>query len=278
MMCPAEMVYSKAKELDEFIDFAKGKKGLDLSLYRPTFIKRRLTVRMGYCKVEAISDYINVLKDDIAEWDNFLRALSINVSEFFRDKDVFDFFYSSCFKEIVHSKKLRKQKMINLWSAGCSRGEEPYSLAVMLLESLKGRNEFVPRVLATDIDAQALEAAKEGVFKEDSLKNVPPFILRKYFTKAGFGRWAVNNSVKRIVLFKKHNLFDKPPFKYMDAVFCRNVRIYFDTMRALQVLMYIHSSLRESGYLVLGRVETMPVSLKKHFVVVESCYKIFQKK
>jgi len=277
-MYSAETVDKKPKELGKFIDFVREEKGLDLSLYRSTFINRRLMMRMSYCKTESICDYTDILKDDPAEWDNFLGALSINVSEFFRDKDVFDFFYNNCFKEVVRSKELKKQRMVHFWSAGCSRGEEPYTLAIMLLEFLKGKKEFVPRVLATDIETQALNTAKDGVFKEESLKNIPPFLLRKYFTRTSRGRWLINDSVKRIVSFKKHNLFDEPPFKYMDVIFCRNVRIYFDTKQAQQVLLRIYSSLRKGGYFVLGKVETMPVFLKKYFVVVEKCYKIFQKK
>ena len=270
-------VSDKLKELGEFIDFVKAEKGLDLNVYRSTFIKRRLMMRMGYCNISAVCDYIDILRDNSAEWDNFLKSLSINVSEFFRDKDVFDFFYKNCLEKIVNNKMIKKEKMINFWSAGCSHGEEPYTLAIMLLEFLKDRNEFVPRVLATDIDAQALDIAKEGLFKEDLLKNVSPFILRKYFTRMNSGRWAVNDSVKKIVSFRKHNLFDEPLFKYMDVVFCRNVRIYFDTKQAHRVLWHIRNSLRKGGYLVLGKVETMPSFLKKYFVVVEKRYKIFQK-
>lgn len=277
-MRPAEMVYNKEKGLDEFIDFAREEKGLDLSVYRSTFVNRRLLVRMSYCKADAVSDYIYVLKNNPPEWDNFLRSLSINVSEFFRDKDVFNFFYNNCLKEIIRSKESKNHRMINFWSAGCSYGEEPYTLAIMLLESLKERSKFIPRVLATDADTQALSVAKEGMFKEGAVKNVSSSLLRRYFTRTSFGKWSVNDSVKRIVLFKKHNLFDKPLFNYMDAVFCRNVRIYFDKKKAQHVLMHIHSSLRKGGYLVLGKVETVPVFLEKYFVVLEKCYKIFQKK
>ena len=264
--------------MSEFIDFVRREKCLDLSLYRSTFINRRLLVRMSYYKTEAISDYINIIRSSSEEWNNFLGSLSINVSEFFRDKDVFDFFYNDCLKEIIHSKRLKKQRVINFWSAGCSYGEEPYTLAIILLEALGEKSEFVPRILATDIDTQALDAAKEGVFKEGSVKNIPSSLLKRYFTRTNSGRWAVNDSVKRIISFRKHNLFDKPVFKYMDTVFCRNVRIYFDTDKAQHVLMHIHSSLKKGGYLVLGKVETMPFFLKKYFVVVDKCYKIFQKK
>ena len=268
----------KQGELREFISFVRREKGMDLSMYRPTFIKRRLALRMDYCDVSNIRGYISVLENDNAEWDNFLRALSINVSEFFRDKDVFNFFSRECLRKMIRSKELKGHRIINFWSAGCSYGEEPYTLAIILLEALKNRKEFTPYVLATDIEEEALDAAKKGVFREESLKNIPSLILHKYFTKTGRGKWLVNDNVKRIVSFRKHNLFDKPLFKYMDAVFCRNVRIYFDTAKTQQVLLNIYSSLRKEGCLVLGKVENMPDSLEKYFVALERCYKIFQKR
>ncbi len=267
------------EEINKFVHFVMREKGVDLSLYRATFLNRRLRMRINYRGAESIFRYMTILKNDPEEWNNFLESLSINVSMFFRDREVFDFFNKYCLKEIVRSKELNKERIIRLWSAGCSFGEEPYTLAMMLLHFLKDKkSKIVPRVLATDVDAQALEAAKRGIFKEGAVKNVPPLMLREYFSRTSEGKWIISDSVRRIVIFKKHNLLDEPPSKYMDAIFFRNVKIYFDTKQAQEVSRRIYNALRNNGYLILGKVETMPTFLKKYFVDTQKCYKIFQKK
>jgi len=268
---------SEKIELKRFISRIKERKGLDLTLYRPTFLLRRIKTRMYSCGLEGISAYLTKVEKDLGEWEKLLEALSINVSEFFRDGEVFDYFAKHCLRELVERKKANKQRIIRFWSAGCSFGEEPYSLAIMLRENIN-EDYFFAKVFATDIDTNSLAKAKKGLYHESVLKNVPSKLKERYFIRVKEDIWSVDDSLRKMITFRQHNLFEKPLFKYFDAVFCRNVRIYFSAQQSEEVLWNIYNALAKGGYLVLGKVEAVPVSLKKYFVDIESSCKIFQKK
>ncbi len=279
-MISLDTMYKKPeiRELKSFITFIREEKGLDLTFYRSTFLLRRLKARMWSCNIGSITNYLEKIKGDFKEWDKLLEVLSINVSEFFRDKEVFDYFSHVCLKELVSRKRTQRVKMIRFWSAGCSLGEEPYSLAILLCESVKDKQDYFFKIYATDIDVKSLEKAKKGIFQESSLKNVSSDFRERYFIKVREDTWMIKDEVKRMVNFRQHNLFDKPLFKYFDVVFCRNVRIYFDNRQSEKVLWNIYNTLSKGGYLVLGKVEILPSSLKDYFVNIESSCKIFQKK
>jgi len=265
------------RDLNIFIAFAKRMKGLDLSSYRQSFLLRRLKVRMDIHKLYNLLGYVKILEDEPKEWENFLESLSINVSEFFRDPDVFNFFYNNCIKNLIEKKKLNAQKTIRLWSAGCSFGEEAYSLAILLKEALPKDSEKLIRIWATDIEKSALSIARKGEYLAHPLKNIEDKLLKKYFMSPSEGRWIIKEDIKKLVSFKQHDLLSDPPLRFMDVVFCRNVRIYFNMSQGEKVLFNIHSSLREGGYLVIGKVETLPTPLKNLFLPIEGYYKIFQK-
>ncbi|MFH1767843.1 MAG: protein-glutamate O-methyltransferase CheR [Candidatus Omnitrophota bacterium] len=267
------------KGLDSFITFINKRKGMNLELYRRSFLSRRLKVRMDTCGTKDLLEYTNIIQRDHLEWDRFKDALSINVSEFFRDREVFDFFHKHCLKRMIEDKKAKGQRTIRLWSAGCSCGEEAYSLAILLKESLgeKDQSDFLYHVYGTDVDLDALDKAKKGEFAKGSLKNVDQIILNKYFNRISENSWQVNSEIKKIVFFQQHNLMDPPPIKWVDIVFCRNVRIYFSNTDAEKVVCNINDVLRDKGYIVLGKVEILPVCLKKGLHDVKGYHKIFQK-
>ncbi len=264
-------------ELRRFVYRIKKKRGLDLTLYRPTFLLRRIRARMYNCGLKEIDTYLTKVEEDLDEWEKLLEALSINVSEFFRDPEVFNYFAKHCLKELEERKKANKQKIIRFWSAGCSFGEEAYSLAIMLRENTD-ENYFFTKVFATDIDANSLAKAKKGLYDESSLKNVSAKLKERYFIRVKEDIWSVNDNLRKMVTFRQHNLFEKPLFKYFDAIFCRNVRIYFSAQQSEEVLWNIYNALARGGYLVLGKVEAMPASLKKYLVDIEGSCKIFQKR
>ena len=270
------MMKYESRELGKFIVSVKKEKGLDLSLYRSSFLLRRVKVRMMYCGTDSIADYRKILANDRGEWDKFLNALSINVSGFFRDKEVFNFFSDHCLKKLIAEKANSGRRMVRVWSAGCSRGEEAYSLSILLQEALCGERDISPRVFATDIDINALAAAKAGIFKENALRNISAKLLDKYFSSYE-GKWLAKDIIKRRIVFKQCNLFDEPPFGSLDVIFCRNVRIYFNSRQAQEVLNNLSRALKPGGYLVLGKVEAMPFCLRNVFVNIKGCYKIFQK-
>jgi chemotaxis protein methyltransferase CheR len=265
-------------EIKLFLNFIKKYRGVDLSFYKDKFIYRRLKARFGAIGVHTLGEYASLLRKNDQEWNNFLDNLSINVSKFFRDPEVFFQFQKVCVPELIEKKKEAKSIFIRCWSCGCSCGEEPYSLAIIFKEFLKQQQRFIVKVFATDVDEDALDKAKKGEYKKASLKNVESKILEKYFVHINNDTWRVNDEVKSMVSFRKHNLLIDKPLKFMDVIFFRNVRIYFDDSKVEKIYFNISSALKKGGYLVLGKVEILPSFLRGAFEPISLINKIFKKK
>lgn len=266
------------KDIDLFLSFVKRGRGVDISSYRKSFLSRRLTVRFNARGVRNLAEYIGLLKKDPDEWNCFLDALSINVSEFFRDADVFTHFRDYCLPELIRRKKGEGEKNIRLWSCGCSCGEEAYSLAIVLKEFLESRClEFTAKIFATDIDSDALHKAKAGIYSITALESVDKKILEDYFTPLSSEVYAVKDELKKWIIFRRQNIFTDEFFKNIDVIFFRNVRIYFDRGRADTILAKIQYSLRKGGYLVIGKAEDLSFAGKTIFEPVDTRYKIYRK-
>jgi len=272
--------FFSSHEIDLFFNFVRKHRGIDLTSYRKSFLTRRLKLRLSHLGLDNLLGYIQILKKQPQEWDNFFDNLSINVSELFRDPEVFATFRDICIPSLIERKREQREKTIRCWSSGCSCGEEPYSLAIIFLEKLKNINindKFVLKIYGTDIDEQALKKAREGIYSERSLRNVDPLILNKYFTPLGKGLYQVKDTLKEVVTFRKHNLLFDPPLKFIDVVFFRNVRIYFSVEESERILLEVYKSLKEGGYLVIGKVESVGFSLRNYFKPVSLPDKIFVK-
>jgi chemotaxis protein methyltransferase CheR len=190
---------------------------------------------------------------------------------------VFDFFYENCLLKLVEEKRISKHRLIRIWSAGCSFGEEPYSLAILLDQALGSQHNFLAKIWATDIDEEALAIAQKGEYGASALKNVSRLLRQKYFTYISDDRWRINDTIKKMVFFKRHNVFYDVPLRAVDVIFCRNVRIYFNPSEMEKFLLTLFRGLRVGGYLVMGMVETIPSRLKELFVPIHGSYKIYQK-
>ena len=226
--------------------------------------------------IQLIPEYISELKRQPQEWVNFLNALSINVSEFFRDPEVFQYFKEYCIPEIIKKKKQNCERVIRCWSCGCSYGEEAYSLAMLFAESLQRESEeFLIKVRATDIEGKAIEKAKNGEYQKASLGKVDKRILKKYFSSLSSDEFKVNDQVKKLVTFQKQNINMDGFFNNMDVIFFRNVKIYFSEAESEKILSKLANSLRSGGYLVLGKVETIQSSIKDLFRTININNKIF---
>jgi len=221
-----------------------------------------------------------------AEWDKFFKNFCINVSEFFRDPDVFKSCQQRCFLDIINNARKEARTTIDIWSCGCSCGEESYSLAITFLEFFKKHdiNDMSINITATDIDVDALMSARHGIYFASALENVPEPILKEYFTfvpkEASHleeDTWQVNDNVRRLVSFKKHNVITDGALRSMDVIFLRNVRIYFDRVKAKHILIDAHLSLRDGGILVLGKIESVGVSLRHLFDAVDAVNRIYKK-
>lgn len=270
------------KEFDAFIEYVKQHRELDLNYYRKTFLLRRLQARFNAKNIDNLPQYVDLLKKDTGEWNIFLENLSINVSEFFRDKDVFSSFAKKCIPEMIMRKEKEGNKTIRCWSCGCSCGEEAYSLSVLIHDYFQKNNVtgFTFKVYATDVDGDALEKAKTGEYEKMSFKKLDPYVLNNYFDFIPPDRYSIKLEIRKEVSFQKQNILVDEPLKHMDIIFFRNVRIYFQGKKGDAILLKICSGLRKNGYLVLGKVETLGSTsedFKENFRYIDMNNRILEK-
>lgn len=229
-----------------FIANIKRKTGIDLSLYKEAQMKRRLTSlyeRRGY---KSFDDFYEAINNDKKVLDEFLDRMTINVSEFYRNKERWDVLENKIYPEL-----LKTNKRLKIWSAACSTGEEPYSLAMVL-------TSHVPlstiSIFATDLDEGAIEKAKVGLYSKNSIKNVPPKALQQYFVNDGL-HYQVTEDIKKTVTFKQHNLLKDTYQTGYDLIVCRNVMIYFTEEAKDQIYHNFAKSLKPGGVLFVGSTE-----------------------
>ena len=245
-------------EFKKFLAFIQKSKGIDLASYRENFLKRRIYVRMYANKVQDYSKYIDIIDKDPEEYNRFLDTLGINVSEFFRNADVFEAFSKDVLLGLVEKKKASNQRIIRIWSAGCASGEEAYSLAILLKETLgEDIKNFMLRLWGTDIDRESLSNTQIAEYPKASLKEVDPKLIEKYFTALPNEMFRLKDEIKNMVKFSPHNLVNEPILKFMDVIFCRNVIIYFTRQQQELLMRNFYNALNYNGYLVLGKIENI---------------------
>jgi chemotaxis methyl-accepting protein methylase len=252
---------------------------IDLVGYKPNVLLRRLGARVRETGAASPAEYLSGLEaggpEAEGEARHFLTSLSVRVSSFFRDPRVFEALEARVFPAILdHTRELR------VWSAGCSRGQEAYSLACVLrrsAERLFGPPEF--SVLGTDLDTGALRQARLGVYSEKLLEGVPEDVRGEVFEPEGGTRWRVRPELRRRVRFEAGDLMDystHPPAGTFDLIACRNLLIYLDRPVQEELILALRRALRPGGYLVLGSSETVigrPWRLLEHVVPALRIYR-----
>lgn len=261
--------------LKKILKFIREYKGIDLSSYRQNFLLRRIRLRILATKAADYREYIALIKENPDEFNLFLDELSINVTEFFRDPDVFSAFRKLALSELIQRKEAAANPSLRIWSSACASGEEAYSIAILIKEALGDRHNFAVRLWASDVDAQALEKAKRGEYKADSLQKIDGALLKKYFLPLHNTLYRVNDTIRQMVKFQVQNIFHEPPFKYLDIIFCRNVMIYLSRAQTKELFNEFYRILNPKGYLVLGKVETLWE--KDLFIPVDLKNRIYQK-
>ncbi|MBV5278096.1 MAG: PAS domain S-box protein [Campylobacteraceae bacterium] len=228
-------------------------KGVDFSQYKRSTIVRRIERRLAAVRVETLNDYVDYLKMNVEEVTNLYYDMLIGVTEFFRDADVFEEVKEQI-KNIIEKKEQGEE--IRFWSIGCSTGEEPYSLAILLSEILKDKiTKYKIKIFATDIDDESLKIARSGIYAETSLLNMDKDLVNKYFTIQK-NHFEVKKSIRELVVFSKHNIISDSPFLRVDLISCRNMLIYFNAVLQKRFFPIVHYALKDSGVLVLGKSET----------------------
>lgn len=247
-------------DLEALIRQIVSQRGISCDSYKTGCLKRRLAVRMRARGADSYHAYARLLADDPSEYELLLDALTINVTRFYRNPETWDALSRQVLPKLL-SAGAGRSSSLRCWSAGCASGEEPYTLAMLVLEqSQAGGDGFTPTVLvdATDLDRESLKRAEEGSYDRSSLDGMPLPLVERYFEPGPEAR--VTQVVRRLVRFLRHDILRDPPpapGPVYDLILCRNVAIYFDRSGQELVFQKLVEALAPGGYLVLGKVETV---------------------
>lgn len=236
-------------------------------------LESRLQKRLTFLSIGSYDDYLVYLKSNngsINEKKYLYEAITINETFFFRNQPQLDALVSSILPEIIAAKRKFGKPKVRIWSAATSSGEEAYSIAMIITDLIKPKYPDLDfEIIGTDINHAVLETAKEGKYREYSIRNSPIYYLKKYFIQSG-NSFEVNPDIRKFVSFKLLNLFDDLSMKSMinfDIIFCANVLIYFDIKSKMKVVSSLYNSLNKGGYFFIGYAETLHM-ISKAFSVV----------
>jgi len=240
------------------------------SNYKEDYIKRRILSRMRLTGNGNYDAYHKYLLANPQESDLLKNALTINVTKFFRDTEVFDLIRRDIFPNLI-----RERKTIRIWCAGCASGEEPYSLA-MIMHDLKAlKKDTAVTIYATDIDNEVLKKAVEGVYDAKSLENLSESQIRKHFVCRDDGRYVVKPHLKGMIKFRHHDLMSGIPIaRYLDAISCRNVTIYFSEKQKNDLTAMFYKALASGGYYIMGKTEYLGRDVENLFVPYNTMQKV----
>jgi len=240
--------------LRRIFDLLRGISGVDFSYYKQATISRRLRRRMVLRQCENLLQYSKFIEAHPAELEALFQDILIHVTGFFREPEAFQDLRKIVFPRITEA--LARREPIRIWVAGCSSGEEVYSIAITLLDYLGDRASRVRiQIFGTDISAPDIEKARIGIYPESSLAEIPTG-LRRYFTKTE-GGYQISKTVREMCVFARHDVGKDPPFSKLDLISCRNVLIYFGPVLQKRVISVFHYALKQHGFLLLGKSESI---------------------
>ena len=283
------------EKLRPILKHLKTKRGFDFSGYRPSMIERRLMQRFSATGCKDRASYLQYLEGHPDELDRLVDALTINVSRFFRNALTFEYLARKILPLIVREKMRLRDHSLRVWSAGCSFGEEPYSIAILIKELFDEKDLGLNlNIFATDIDKGALKTAEAAVYPFDSIRDVKYGLLKRYFTpvraQAGNGEkteefFQLVQEIRDMVSFSPYDMIDKrsyaPPesiFGGFDMVLCRNLLIYFNMEYQDTIFDKLYRSLSNNGYLILGNAEIPAMKYQRHFRRVDALCHVYQKR
>jgi chemotaxis methyl-accepting protein methylase len=253
------------------------KTNIDLTSYDDKCVRRRIEARMRALQCENMNDYLRIFTKDADEVKNLIDALLINVTQFFRDLGVFEKISSVILPEMIERKSC-SDNTIRAISAGCSSGEEAYSLAIILHEykvknMLTGLNIHVEGL---DIDEKMIKVATVGIYSHEKLQYVNQYRKKMYFQRLD-DNYCINEEIRRLCRFRKCNILVEPIENGLDLILCRNTLIYFTPQQQLNLLEKFSDSLNLYGYLVLGKAEIIRTEMRSRFNCRDMTEKFYQK-
>ncbi|MBF0242946.1 MAG: protein-glutamate O-methyltransferase CheR [Desulfamplus sp.] len=259
------------KEFNTLSHLIYEESGINIHIGKMELLKSKIAKRMRSTKISSSRDYLNYLMNNKAEVIEFIDTVTTNHSFFFRE--------NASIQKMVQALSLANAqstpKTFKIWCAASSTGDEPYSVAVQMIEA-----SLQFKMLATDISHSVLNTAMRGVYSQERVRNVPVAILHKYFQK-GLGKSAglirVKKEIMRHIDFQKFNLITDPiPDEKFDVILCRNVMIYFDEPTTEKVVNRLYNALKIGGFFIIGQAESL-MNLKHHFKAVKNTPSTFQK-
>jgi two-component system, chemotaxis family, CheB/CheR fusion protein len=262
--------------LDAFLLDLRAQSGLDFTQYKKPTILRRLQQRMMATNCEQLADYFAYARAHPEEYRLLVQRFLINVTEFFRDPEVFSALREQVLMNLLPYARSH-ERALRCWSAGCASGEEAYSLAILVAEALGSELEqFQVRIFATDADPEAIAFARRGIYAVSAFAEVPEDLITHYFTRDE-DHYTVKKSLRSLLIFGQHDLSQRAPFPHLDLVLCRNVLIYFAPELQEQALQLFAYSLREGGLLALGKAEAPSSTLARYFQVQHKQARIYRR-
>ncbi|MEJ2389514.1 MAG: CheR family methyltransferase, partial [Chromatiaceae bacterium] len=262
-------------DLSKVFLLLRGHTGNDFTYYKQSTVQRRIKRRMLLHKLERLKDYVRFLQQAPGELDALFQDMLINVTGFFRDPETFEALKKTVFPRIMAGRS--PENPIRIWAAGCSSGEEAYSVAIALLEFLGNQATGTPiQIFATDIDANAIDKARTGVYAENIAADLTPARLQRFFVRVPEG-YQIGKPIRDMCVFAVQNVIKDPPFSRLDLAVCRNLLIYLGNVLQKKVLQVFHYALKPTGFLMLGTSETVGGSADL-FALADRKNKIYTKK
>jgi two-component system CheB/CheR fusion protein len=263
---------SAASDFNRLIEYLRQSRGFDFSGYKVSSLMRRIQKRMREIGIESYQDYIDFLEVHPDEFLPLFNTILINVTEFFRDPAGWEFLAKEIVPRILAERGPERQ--VRVWSAGCASGEEAFSAAITLAEAM-GEEAFRHRakIYATDVDEDALATARQGVYDAARVASVPPELLARYFEPQG-DRYVFRAELRRCLIFGRYDLVQDAAISRLDLLLCRNTLMYFNSETQDRILARFHFALSSTGYLFLGKAETL-LAHSDSFRPVELRHRIF---
>ncbi len=266
------------KEFQLFQEIIYRETGIHMSDKKRKLIVARLSKRLRALNLNTFTEYYEYLNESShadGEIVNLVNRVTTNKTDFFRERHHFDFLLKELYPRIIAESRINGVRRLRIWSAGCSSGEEPYTLAMVTLEAFKGERGWDIKILATDLDTEILQKAVNGVYPTQAIIPVPKEYLHKYFVRKGES-YEASNELRSMIAFRKLNLMNEtfPMKNPFDIVFCRNVIIYFDTKTKEELLNKFHHHLKPKGHIFIGHSESL-MHMKERFRYLK--HTIYQK-
>ncbi len=247
------------------------KHNINHEVYKTSYLMRRLHHRMRRLNIDRYYDYARYLETDLNESSHLHKSLSINVTRFFRNKDMYEILRDSVLSEVFEFKG-----SIKIWSAGCAVGCEPYSVAMLIDRHFNEKDKRRVSITASDISYEFIDKAREGLFGKDLLKETDKLYLLKYFQLRG-EKYRISPTLSRYIHFRTHDLQVKPPIINLNLILCRNVLIYFSKEQSKELFVNLANVLKPGGFLILGKSEIMRGAVRDEFEVYDANTRIYRK-